>query len=168
MVVWRIWHGGVRFVPTRRSGFRGEGFWRRLRRRVEGRHSTPERVLQRNFRLACANLLKAGQLRKNPAVRLRRAGGPGFRISISVGAPSFAGFFCEGRVPRRPAAAKLRHPIPERNHGPSLIQPYQPGLFEKIETITAPAPLLGRLHQSALYRVAMHIPEFLHALLRRP
>jgi hypothetical protein len=31
---------------------------------VEGRHSTPERVLHGNFRLPCANLLKAEQLRK--------------------------------------------------------------------------------------------------------
>jgi hypothetical protein len=30
--------------------------------RVEGRHSTPERVLHGNFRLACANLLKREQL----------------------------------------------------------------------------------------------------------
>jgi hypothetical protein len=35
--------------------------------RVEGRHSTPERVLHGNFRLPCANLLKREQLRKNPA-----------------------------------------------------------------------------------------------------
>jgi hypothetical protein len=38
---------------------------RRLRRRVEGRHSTPERVLHGNFRLPCANLLKRERLRKN-------------------------------------------------------------------------------------------------------
>ena len=30
--------------------------------RVEGRHSTPERVLHGNFRLPCANLLKAERL----------------------------------------------------------------------------------------------------------
>ena len=29
-----------------------------------GRHSTPERVLHGNLRLACANLLKAEQLKK--------------------------------------------------------------------------------------------------------
>jgi hypothetical protein len=39
---------------------------RRLRRRAEGRHSTPERVLHGNFRLPCANLLKAEQLEENP------------------------------------------------------------------------------------------------------
>ena len=33
---------------------------------VEGRHSTPERVLHGNFRLPCANLLKREQLKKNP------------------------------------------------------------------------------------------------------
>ncbi len=34
---------------------------------VEGRHSTPERVLCGNLRLPCANLLKAEQLEENPA-----------------------------------------------------------------------------------------------------
>lgn len=34
---------------------------------VEGRHSTPERVLHGNFGLPCANLLKAEQLEENPA-----------------------------------------------------------------------------------------------------
>jgi hypothetical protein len=38
---------------------------------VEGRHSTPERVLHGNFGLPCANLLKAEQLRK----KSRRQGG---------------------------------------------------------------------------------------------
>ena len=32
--------------------------------RVEGRHSTPERVLHGNFGLPCANLLKREQLRE--------------------------------------------------------------------------------------------------------
>lgn len=35
---------------------------------VEGRHATPERVLRGNLRLPCANLLKAVQLGKNPAI----------------------------------------------------------------------------------------------------
>jgi hypothetical protein len=34
---------------------------------VEGRHSTPERVLHGNFGLPSANLLKAEQLEENPA-----------------------------------------------------------------------------------------------------
>jgi hypothetical protein len=33
---------------------------------VEGRHSTPERVLHGNLRFPCANLLKAEQLEENP------------------------------------------------------------------------------------------------------
>jgi hypothetical protein len=36
--------------------------------------------------------------------------------------------------------------------------------LQKIETITAPTPLLGRLDQSALHRIAMHVPQLLHAL----
>ena len=38
-----------------------------LRTGCNGRHSTPERVLHGNFRLPCANLLKAEQLKENPA-----------------------------------------------------------------------------------------------------
>ncbi len=34
---------------------------------VEGRHSTPERVLHGIFQLPCANLLKAERLEENPA-----------------------------------------------------------------------------------------------------
>ena len=32
---------------------------------MEGRHSTPERVLRGNLRLPCANLLKAEELEEN-------------------------------------------------------------------------------------------------------
>lgn len=46
--------------------YRGKSKSRRLRRREEGRHSTPERVLRGNLRLPCANLLKREQLKKNP------------------------------------------------------------------------------------------------------
>jgi len=42
-------------------------FFSRAAHGVEGRHSTPERVLHGNFRLPCANLLKAGQLEENRA-----------------------------------------------------------------------------------------------------
>ena len=81
-------------------------------------------------------------------------------ITNTVGAPSLR--CLQGRVPRAPAV-KLRHPIPERNLRPSFIHPHRPGFIQKIETITAPAPLLGRFHQSSFYRIAMHVPEFLHA-----
>jgi hypothetical protein len=37
-------------------------------RGVRERHSTPERVLHGNFRLPCANLLKAEQLEENPGI----------------------------------------------------------------------------------------------------
>ena len=75
---------------------------------------------------------------------------------------------CEGRVPRTPAAAQLRHSSRERNLRPSLIHPYRPRLVEKVETITAPSPLLRRPDQTSLHRVAMHVPQLLHALLRGP
>jgi hypothetical protein len=54
---------GVTLLPSR-SAVEGLGVFRRLRRRVECGHSTPERVLHGNFRLPCANLLKPEQLRK--------------------------------------------------------------------------------------------------------
>ena len=98
------------------------------------------------------------------------AGGPGFDlagITHRRGCPVLR-VLCEGRVPRMPAAAKLRYPIPKRNLPPSLIHPDRPGFLQKIETITAPPPLLGRFHQSPFYGIPMHIPELLHALLRRP
>jgi hypothetical protein len=63
---------------------------------------------------------------------------------------------------------RSRCAIPKRNLRPAFIHAHRPGLVQKIETITAPAPLLGRFHQSTFYRVPMHIPELLHTLLRRP
>jgi hypothetical protein len=72
------------------------------------------------------------------------------------------------RVPLTRKAAKLRHPIPKRNLPPACIHAHRPGFVQKIETITAPTPLLRRLDQSLFHRIAMHIPQLLHALLRRP
>jgi hypothetical protein len=46
------------------EGVCGVEFFSRAAHGVEGRHSTPERVLHGNFRLPCANLLKPEQLRK--------------------------------------------------------------------------------------------------------
>src|SRR6202035_3443814 len=76
--------------------------------------------------------------------------------------------FCEGRVPRTSAAAKLGHSIPERNLRPAFIHAHRPGFVQKIETITTPPPLLRCANQASLHRIAMHIPKLLHALLRRP
>src|SRR5208283_898309 len=59
----------------------------------------------------------------------------------------------------------LRRPIPKRNLRPALVHAHRPGLIQQIETIAAPAPLLGRLHQSSLHRITMHISQFLHLLL---
>src|SRR5271167_343535 len=75
---------------------------------------------------------------------------------------------CEGRVPRTLAAAKLRRAIPERNLRPAFVHPHWSGFVQKIETITAPPPLLRCADQASLHRIAMHIPELLHPLLRRP
>jgi hypothetical protein len=54
---------------------------------------------------------------------------------------SFA-FFAKGRVPRTSAPAKLRHSIPKRNLGPAFIHAHRSSFAQKIETITAPPPLL--------------------------
>src|SRR5271163_1544747 len=50
--------------------------------------------------------------------------------------------FCEGRVPRRSAAAELGHSIAERNLRPLLVHAHRSGFVQEIETITAPGPLL--------------------------
>jgi hypothetical protein len=62
----------------------------------------------------------------------------------------------------------LRHTIPKRNLSPPLIDPDWSAFTETIKSVTAPTPLLGRLHQSALHRVAMHVSQFLPALLGSP
>src|ERR1022692_409094 len=115
--------------------------------------------------------MKEPEYREGVKVRKEfEAGGPAFvfaGIANAVGAPSFA-CFCEGRVPRPWAAAKLRHPIPERNLRPAFVHSHRPGFGQKIETITAPPPLLRCADQASLHWIAMHVPELLHALLRRP
>jgi len=65
-------------------------------------------------------------------------------------------------------ARRLRHSIPERNLRPAFIDPHRPGFVQKIETITAPAPLLRCDDQASLHWIAMHVAELLHALLGRP
>src|SRR5579863_6487548 len=67
-----------------------------------------------------------------------------------------------------PAAAKLRNPIAKRNLGPSLIHANRARFFEKVEAVTAPAPLLRRLHQSAFHRIAVHVSQLLDPLPRCP
>jgi hypothetical protein len=86
--------------------------------------------------------------------------------SGTVGCPVLA-FFARAGM-EMPAAAKLRRSISKRNLGPALIHSNRSGFFEKIVSITAPAPLLGRLHESAFHRIAMHVAQLLHAFLRRP
>src|SRR5271170_7089401 len=82
----------------------------------------------------------------------------GAGITYAVGAPS-----------RRPAARWfLGRAIPKRNLRPALVDSNRSGFVQKIEAITAPAPLLRHSRQSPLHRIAMHIAELLHALLRRP
>jgi hypothetical protein len=56
----------------------------------------------------------------------------------------------------------------KRNLPPVFIDPHRAGFVQEIETVTAPAPLLGQIDESALHRIAMHIPQLFDALLRRP
>jgi hypothetical protein len=61
-----------------------------------------------------------------------------------------------------------RRTIAKRNLGPAFIHSDRPGFVQKVKTITAPPPLFGCADQAPLDRIAMHIPQFLHALLRGP
>jgi hypothetical protein len=56
----------------------------------------------------------------------------------------------------------------KRNLFPAFIYSHGPSFVQEIETVAAPAPFFGRTHQSALHRVAVHIPELFDALLGRP
>src|ERR1700687_264206 len=87
----------------------------------------------------------------------------------TVGAPSFAAF-CEGWVAdsSHHGLRLSRRVRPERNLPPTLIHPHWPGLVEKIEAITAPAPILRCRHQTSLHRIAVQIAQFLHPLLLCP
>jgi hypothetical protein len=77
----------------------------------------------------------------------------GFADTINtVGAPSFA-VFAKGGCHER---LKLGHSIPKRNLRPTFIHAHRPGFVQKIETITAPRPLLRRADQASLHWIAMH------------
>ncbi len=56
----------------------------------------------------------------------------------------------------------------ERNLSPARIHLHGTSLIEEIVAITAPVPLLRRLHQSTFYGIAMHVPQLLDPLLRAP
>ncbi len=58
--------------------------------------------------------------------------------------------------------------ILERDLPPTDIHVDQSGFVEQILSITAPAPLLRGLHQSAFDWIAMDITQFLDVLLRSP
>jgi hypothetical protein len=62
-------HSGLRFLPSRRA-VAGLRDFSRAAHGVEGRHSTPERVLHGNFRLPWANLLKAERLEEKSCQRV--------------------------------------------------------------------------------------------------
>src|SRR5579863_434898 len=83
------------------------------------------------------------------------------------GAPFFARF-AKGGHHERLRQRSLCRPISKRDPGPSLIHSHRSGLVQKIETITAPAPFLGCVHQSPLHRIAMYVSQLLGALFRRP
>jgi len=78
--------------------------------------------------------------------------------------------FCEGwatvRLHNRLCISRRR--CPKRNLSPTLIHAHRPRLVQKVEAITAPAPILRRRRQASLHRIAVHIPQLLHPLLFRP
>src|SRR6266478_4330432 len=57
---------------------------------------------------------------------------------------------------------------PKRNLPPTLVHPHWPRLVEKVEAITAPAPILRCRRQTSLHRIAVQIAQFLHPLLLCP
>ena len=83
------------------------------------------------------------------------------------GAPSFA-FCAKGGYHERMQWRSLGRSISKRDLGPALVHPHRANLFQKVETITAPAPLFRRFHESPFHRIAMHVPQLFHALLRGP
>jgi hypothetical protein len=97
------------------------------------------------------------------------AGGPGFDfagVTNKVGAPSFA-FLAKGGYTNVRSCEAMPHG-PGTKSSSSLHSRPPARLRSKIETVTAPPPLLRCADQASLHRIAMHIPELLHALLRRP
>ena len=80
--------------------------------------------------------------------------------------------FCKGGITnawtRCFGVCSSRHPVAKRNFAPTDIDPYRSGFAKKVETVAAPPPLFRPLHQSALDRIAMHVPQFLHSLSRAP
>ncbi len=100
------------------------------------------------------------------------AGGPAFDPPIQaqkwVPRPCV---FCKGGYDAPTAgdfSSILCHPISKRNLSPSFIHLHGSCFAQQIMPITAPSPLLRRLHQSSFHRIAMHVPQLLHPLLRRP
>ena len=62
----------------------------------------------------------------------------------------------------------LSHSAAKRNLSPAHIHLHGARFGQQIVSITTPTPLLGRLHQSPFHRIAMDIPQFLHAFLGAP
>src|ERR1700730_497318 len=87
----------------------------------------------------------------------------------TVGAPSFAAF-CEGWVAdwSHNGLRLSRRVCLKRNLLPTLVHPLWSGLVEKIEAVTAPAPILRCRRQTSLHRIVVHIAQFLHPLLLCP
>src|SRR5438034_2604935 len=104
------------------------------------------------------------------SMRIPNAGGPAFEFRWHhqhSGCPVLR-VLCEGREPETLAQVRLRRRRLKRNPRPAFIHSHWSGLVQEIETITAPPPLLRQVHQTALHRIPVHIPQFLHALFRRP
>ena len=51
---------------------------------------------------------------------------------------------------------------PQTKSAPSPIHSHRPRVAEKIEMITAPAPIFRCRHQTSLHRIPVHILQFLH------
>src|SRR5438105_447160 len=104
------------------------------------------------------------------SMRNPKAGGPAFEFRWNhhpSGCPVLR-VLCEGREPGTLARVRFRHRRLTRNLRPAFIYSHGRGFVEEIETITAPLPLLRQVHQTALHRIPVHIPQFLDALGRRP
>src|SRR5208283_157705 len=82
------------------------------------------------------------------------------------GAPSFA-HFAQGWV------ADCSHygifvSHRKRDFPPTFVHPHRPNLVERIEPITAPAPVLRLRHQTPLHGISVHVTKLLTSLLARP
>ena len=130
-------------------------------------------IVRLNTSLRLGLLLLVHVQRKQPLREVVHGGWPRLLISRAsptpwVPRPSRA--LCEGRESGLFAATRGRFKPPAlETKSPSTPDSLaRVRLRPRIETIAAPAPFLGRAHQPPLHRIAVHIPQLFHPLLRRP